>query len=271
MNLQSLKETWISQGKTEILTQIWDRAASDYAKKPLPDFRTDSFLKLIAETGDLNSDISCLDVGCGAGGYSLALAPYVGAVTGVDLSSAMIKNAQKRAADSGISNASFCCLDWNSLDIHEARYYKNFDIVFARMTPAVSDYSTFDKMVQCSRNHCYFQKNTRRHDAVLDKALSLIHLPNGHEKADEDVVNCFAYLWLNGYEPQISYHQEVWRIEKSVEDTCAWCVDRAKLQKDISLEEEHIIREYISSVGCNKIVQETVTTTIVTMHWQVTK
>ncbi|MDO5410029.1 MAG: class I SAM-dependent methyltransferase [Lachnospiraceae bacterium] len=269
MNLEYLKNNWNNRPDPEIMARIWDRASSDYAKKPLPDFQTNSFLKLISDTADLNQNMSCLDIGCGSGSYSLALAPYVGSAVGVDLSSSMIETAKRQKDELGLSNVSFSCLDWDALDIRKAGYYRNFDLVFAKMTPAVCNYSTFDKMIQCSRNLCYFQKNTRRHDQVLDTALSLIGLPDWHQQTDEDIVNVFACLWLQGYEPQVFYHQEIWHPEKTLENACAWCIDRAKLQKEVTVGEEQIIRDYLSSIEMNGIVRETITTTIVTMYWKV--
>ncbi len=48
-----------------------------------------------------------LDIGCGAGGLSLDLAPRCAGVRGVDLSSKMLDVARKRAAERGITNATF--------------------------------------------------------------------------------------------------------------------------------------------------------------------
>ncbi|MET0420079.1 MAG: methyltransferase domain-containing protein [Acidimicrobiia bacterium] len=54
-------------------------------------------------------DDHVLDVGCGTGGLSRALARVAanGAVTGIDLSTRMLALAEQRAADEGIGNAAF--------------------------------------------------------------------------------------------------------------------------------------------------------------------
>ena len=48
-----------------------------------------------------------LDVGCGPGVLALELAPYVAEVVGVDPDAGMLAEAQRRAADMGITNASW--------------------------------------------------------------------------------------------------------------------------------------------------------------------
>lgn len=55
----------------------------------------------------IGSSDAVLDIGCGAGGLSLDLAPVCRAVHGVDLSAEMLDVARKRAADRGIANATF--------------------------------------------------------------------------------------------------------------------------------------------------------------------
>lgn len=55
----------------------------------------------------VGADDAVLDVGCGAGGLTLELAQTCASAHGVDLSSQMLDVANKRAADRGLSNATF--------------------------------------------------------------------------------------------------------------------------------------------------------------------
>lgn len=269
MNLDVLRETWVSREKADAHQKLWDKAAQGYAQRPLPDMQTNPFLQILQAKAPLTQETSVLDIGCGAGRYTLALAPYVGQAVGTDLSPAMIEAARNRGQD--VPNVRFDCADWNTMDIGKAGYENAFDVVFAHMTPAICDYQSFDKLVRCSKNWCFLVKNTRRHDLVLDAALQAIGLPDWHAKPDEDVANCFHYLWLNGFSPEIQYREEVWRTEKTLEEANGWCCDRARLQREITPEDEKAIAQYLSSAAENGIVKETVTTTVVTMYWQVKK
>ena len=53
------------------------------------------------------SDSRVLDVGCGAGRLSLALAPVARAVVGLDRDAAAIEEARRRAAAAGLANVEF--------------------------------------------------------------------------------------------------------------------------------------------------------------------
>jgi SAM-dependent methyltransferase len=49
-----------------------------------------------------------LDLGCGPGGFLVALAPYCGEIVGVDLVSAFVERCQQTIAEAGLTNARAC-------------------------------------------------------------------------------------------------------------------------------------------------------------------
>ncbi len=72
-----------------------------------------------------------LDIGCGAGATTLALARQVGPsgqVLGVDISSALVQTAAARAEQNGIINAGFLCGDASILKLPHTGY----DLLFSR-------------------------------------------------------------------------------------------------------------------------------------------
>src|SRR5262245_687944 len=68
-----------------------------------------------------------LDVGCGCGETSLALAKTAAHVTGVDVSHPMLARAKQRAADAGIRN-----FDAVEADASEHRFTQAYDLLFSR-------------------------------------------------------------------------------------------------------------------------------------------
>ncbi len=88
MDIEMLKREWVSpaRNKSALQAEIWDRAAENFADRPLPEFETDPFLKLVSRTVPLHRGLSVLDIGCGAGGYAVALAKWAGEVVGEDIS-----------------------------------------------------------------------------------------------------------------------------------------------------------------------------------------
>ncbi len=72
-----------------------------------------------------------LDVGCGCGATTLALAERVGgdgAATGLDVSAVMLERARARAAEAGVSHVAFRQADAQRADLPAAAY----DLVFSR-------------------------------------------------------------------------------------------------------------------------------------------
>jgi 2-polyprenyl-3-methyl-5-hydroxy-6-metoxy-1,4-benzoquinol methylase len=70
-----------------------------------------------------NNTYSILDIGCGTGRHAIELAKRGYAVTGIDLSSAMLKKAQHRATESGVS------VRFLRRDARSFRFSKPFDLV----------------------------------------------------------------------------------------------------------------------------------------------
>ena len=160
MEIKEIRNKWKSSGveNHEAAASFWDRAAAGYEDKELPSWQSNELLRLLAAKVEFPLDGKALDVGCGAGNYSLALAPKLKAVTGVDLSPAMIGGAQKKAKEHNIRNAEFICADWSLLDTEALGWQHAFDIVFAHMTPAIDSAAALEKMMACSKKHCFLTK-----------------------------------------------------------------------------------------------------------------
>lgn len=266
MTLSELRCGWIAKSEPEVQARIWDRAAESYGKRPLPDIREDPFLKRLMEAYPLDRHCRTLDIGCGAGRYSLAIAPLVAEAVGTDISGEMIRLAEDRSRELGCGNTRFSRLDWSNADIDALGLRQRFQVVFAHMTPAVCDYATLEKMDACSTGLCMLEKPARRTDAVLDQALRLVGI--APEDTDNGMQNIFAYLWCKGYEPQFFYCRETWQTERTTGDMVAWCTDRARLRGMLSPEEERTIRDFVESLAENEIVTERTNTTRVTVIWK---
>lgn len=63
-----------------------------------------------------------IDVACGPGVVSRAIAEKVGSVAGVDLTPAMIEEARRRAGEEGVRNAGFAIGDATALDFADATF-----------------------------------------------------------------------------------------------------------------------------------------------------
>lgn len=84
MELKRLKERWINtiEKNEERQIRMWDSRAEEFDKKPVPDKDDNPFLKYMWEKAEPQDFMSALDIGCGAGQYSLALAQYISSTMG---------------------------------------------------------------------------------------------------------------------------------------------------------------------------------------------
>ncbi len=264
MNLEYLKENWKANIDIDVMRQMWDNSSGDYRNKPVPRLDEDQFLQVMHDNGGIVPSYSVLDIGCGSGIYSLAIAPFVREVTGCDLSPKMIEVANERAEDMEYDNINFVSLDWYSADIDSLGWEKKFDVVFAHLTPAVDDCESFEKMIRCAERACFLQKNVRRTDMIQDALFKEIGIYR--KKEDDGIMNFFNYLWLKGYEPNITCHKEEWYADRSFEDAVKWYSSRAK-QHGIEVGEE-TVREFLEKYNEGGIVTEIMNSTIVTIHFK---
>ncbi len=270
-DLKKLSETWVKSRAYDpaIQRQLWDRAASDYRELKIPDPKENAFLRHMRTALPLDASLRTLDVGCGSGIYSMALAPYVQEAVGIDISPNMIRYAKERSRALGLSNTAFHCLDWSEADVEQLGFSDGFDIVFAHMTPAVDDYQTFDKLNRCSRKLCMVEKPARRRDRIQDGAFAQIGLRPCNAQDQGGILQAFSYLWYHGYCPQLSYQEDEWESEKTVEDMTAWCTDRARLQRKLTAAEEAAIARFVEGQAKDGMVLEVTKTTRVTILWRV--
>lgn len=271
MELEQLKQQWRkSPGESGALqAEIWDGRAEAYENKTIPQKDTHPFLKLLYEKAQPDSEMSILDIGCGAGQFTISLADQVKEAVGIDVSPKMIALAEKAARKRKLSNTGFFAGDWSEWDLESTGFKEKFDIVFAHMTPAICDYRTMEQMNDCAKGHCFLVKPARRKDYVQDAAFKLAGITSQGKQLDDTISNAFVYLWHKGYKPELFYREELWEKEMTVKKMCDWCVKRAKLQKPITEEQEQRICQYLQEKSMDGNVKEITETTIVTIYWHV--
>lgn len=270
MELDNIRNKWKnSDFNKKVSVDLWDSMAESFNKFTVPTVEDSQFLKLVSENDMINSNSQVLDVGCGSGKYSIALSNLCENIIGIDLSPKMIENANNNKEIYKASNVEFYCEDWSSFDLSKHEFNNKFDLVFAHMTPAINSAETFEKLSKASKKYCVLCKPTRRNDPVSDKVKELVGISKNKESYDMDVAYAFEMLWLEGYEPKVEYEKQVWHMEKTLEEAFGLYINRVKSYKEITLEEEKIIKKYLESICKDGIVGEKVNTTIATIYWQV--
>lgn len=270
MDIEQIREKWkLREQNKQASVDMWNSMAGSFGEFELPDFKENSFLNLLEKNKMLNPESLVLDVGCGAGKYSLAIAPRCQHITGLDLSPQMIEIAQQKMVEYHIGNSEFFCVDWHQMDIEAAGYQKKFDLVLARMTPAIQSADTFEKLTAASKGWCVLAKPIKRKDPVSDEIKKLVGISGHRESADEEVLLAFALLWGQGYLPRLEYEQQTWKMKKTMEEAYGLYINRVKTYREITLPEEEKLKDYIKSLAQDGFICEEVDMTIATLFWQV--
>ena len=267
MNLDTIRRQWIlTPGDVSAETAAWDSEAEDYLFEEKNNFEDDPFLHFIAEKTELTREMRTLDVGCGAGAYSVAMARRVGQADGVDLSPRMVELGNAWARDHAIANLRLWVENWHTCGIAPLR--KQYDLVFAHTTPAVADYNTLMKLCEASRDCCFLCKPARRSDQVFDEVRRLAGFP-ARRDFDDSVAFAFDSLWGLGYNPEVSYAKTQWLPERTLEEAERWFLGRIRGQSHLSEENERRIREFLKEISIDGIVKERIDTTLVNIYWSV--
>ncbi|MDO4850797.1 MAG: class I SAM-dependent methyltransferase [Actinomycetota bacterium] len=258
----SLVRSWVSTTGGFGAAEVWDASAASYAEEPLPTY-DEPFMRMLDEEVPLSADMRVLDIGCGSGIYGLALAERVGRVVGCDLSAKMVEAARARADRMACGNAVFVQGDFRTMELEGP-----FDLVFAHLTPAVSDAETFEKMVSLSSDWCFMAKPVRRTDAVLHEARRLCGIPVQEDRRDEDFLSAFALAWLDGYTPSVRHYHAVWDSARPLDLAANLYADHL-VAPDLDAGQKQIVRSYLESIAEDGVVNEHIETMVVMMGWQV--
>ncbi|MFA6809260.1 MAG: methyltransferase domain-containing protein [Eubacteriales bacterium] len=267
--LKEIKKAWVCKQQQGAAVGAWDTVSKEYADKGLPDFKTDGFLKVIDKSINLTREMTSLDVGCGAGIYSLALAFRLKHVTGVDFSPEMIKLAKRLAQKYNLKNTEFRQFNWLQED---ASYYKHkYDVVYAHNTPALADYETLKKIIDSSKRYCFIEQGIRRIEPILDKLSMMLGTDWDKQFCDEVFLNSFETLWAMGYEPYVTYRPAVWSGERLLEKAIPWYISRLEGGRGEKLDpkSKQKVIDYLSSISRNGNTREEIHNTTVTIFWEV--
>lgn len=267
MDLAYIKQNWKNEMNVSLSESIraWDSVAEDYIYDQTISFEKNEFLRYLQKKIVFTEDMEILDVGCGAGAYSLAIADKVRRVVGVDFSPKMIELARDSAAERSILNSEFLERDWYACSTEEFR--GKFDLVFAHTTPAIADYTSFIKMLEASRKYCVLCKPVRRTDAVFDQLRKLAGQETSNN--DDSAAYIFDTIWGYGFNPEVSYQKTVWRSKKTIQEAREWYLGRLKGACVLDEKTEEMINRYLEEISVEGIITETTHTTLITFFWEV--
>jgi SAM-dependent methyltransferase len=249
---------------------MWDSMADDFNDHEVPSFEDDHLLGIFERHDMLSSDADVLDVACGAGTYSLAIADRVNSTTGIDISSAMTAHARARAEALSRRNCCFITGDWRDVDLDSQGMAQRFDLVFAHMTPAIDGPDTFEKLARASRGWCVLSKPTRRVDPIARNLDAILDIEKHPADGGADVAYGFSLLWAQGLRPQLEYRDTVWDNRRPVAKVREFYLNRIRTHHELDDAAIALVDEYLCSIADRKgLIAHQTDVTITTMFWHV--
>lgn len=204
----------------EDLEDFWDSRAKEFNEKvPEKPCGNSEVVNLLKEKGYLTEKMEVLDIGSGPGKHTLALACEVKRVVAMDISQKMLKELENNVQSMGYRNVESLKANWQEVDLSERGWEKNFDLVFASMSPGIDNYEDLDKMIRASRKYCYLSGFVRKEDLVGDEIEEQLQkkYPKKKHRGDK-VYYVFNILYKLGYFPEVTYQHRSWEKEWTLED-----------------------------------------------------
>lgn len=248
----------------------WDGVAGQFNDLRIPSWEEDLFLKTIGRIPVWDKDARIMDLGCGAGRYSIAVADRCGHVLGSDVSPKMLEFAEAKKKEYGKANITFVNESWHDVDIRAAGYEKHFDLIFGHMTPAFESISDIEKANAASRGYCALATFAQREAPVAERFYDF--MGTGPDRWRENrIPGFFEYLYDNKYYPVVNYYLRDDTQQFDEEKAVHFLKDRYVLDSGAEPGEEvtERIREFVRSEMKDSIFVNEVHAVIVTMVWKV--
>lgn len=205
-------------------SRIWDRMAADYdrwGEKEAKQIEEDeNRVAMLSERGLFREGMRVLDVGCGTGRMAIAFARHGAKVCALDFSPAMLGRVREALPANLAPRIELVQADWEEVDLARRKWEDAFDLVYARMTPAVRTAPAFLNLQSASRAGCYYQGWAgRRRDPLLEDLRRHLTGKPGPALAGKagGVFVAFNLLYAMGCSPSVEFHEVSWERSEPVE------------------------------------------------------
>ncbi|HSH23106.1 MAG TPA: class I SAM-dependent methyltransferase [Acidimicrobiales bacterium] len=164
-----MSETKRLSGSADLGAAFWDSRARRFAKRTAGTAATDPLTERVGSV--LRPGDTLADVGCGPGRFSLALAPAVRRVVGIDPSPVMVSLLRREARRSGLDNVDTVTGRWQDVHIDAV------DVgLCSYVLPLIEDAGRFlSKLDATCRRHAFVYLSAFSTDAVFDPLWRHFH------------------------------------------------------------------------------------------------
>lgn len=236
-------------------SEYWDKAADSYNQDEdeIKSRRQDKVLDMFDRAGLLFEGMKVLDIGCGTGMLSCALAHEGATVTALDFSDGMLnqfkKLLERKENESAAGRITIQKQDWHSFDIQAAGWCQEFDLVIAFMSPGVATPESFNKMMACSKNGCAIRGWAAKQNHPILARLWEEIMGGMLEDKPQSILFKINLLFSMGLFPDITFDTVEWNQDTTVDEELERQVAFFKKVSDKEVSElEKKIRTYLESI-----------------------
>ncbi|NLJ56592.1 MAG: class I SAM-dependent methyltransferase [Firmicutes bacterium] len=157
--------------------------------------------------------LSVLDIGAGPGAFALGFAERVREVVALEPAGAMVAYLEEQIARKKIDNVRIIQDTWEEVNLEKQNLKKQFDLVFASMSPGINNWETINKALQCTRKYCFISgfAGRRQNNALAELWQSLYG-----EKPPAWSISMLYYLNLL-YTKGFAMNVEIWEENRQHE------------------------------------------------------
>jgi len=253
------------------MAEFWNKRSGNYANNIEKDNRkkrTDEILELLEESGFTPEGSRVLDIGCGPGTLTLPLSKLGAEVTALDISSGMLDRLKDAVKKESLPVDIIEC-SWWTADIDELGFRNEFDLVIASMTPGVKDIESFDKMMMCSKNLCYYSNFLRREEDRAYRDIRSSILGENSANNMNGIVFPFMYLYISGYRPLIRVNYSKWDEKTDWREAADQAIEFIGRGRDFDDETKEKIRDYYKNASVDGIYHSESDVYTGMMTWEV--
>jgi predicted RNA methylase len=196
---QTLK---LHQPEGELAISMWNSRAQTFAGNVLGNAgkrRTEQVIQWLEQLGVSFEGATVLDIGSGPGAFAVPFALRSAQVTAVEPSSSMIGLLQQHAQSHGVTIDAIEAL-WEDIDADREGWNHAFDLVFASMSPGISNWQYLEKALQCSRKYCFLSTYAGKREHNLIRELWPILMGGEQPAMQLDIVYMLNLLYAHQYQ-----------------------------------------------------------------------